>query len=167
MIVFLYCVLYADKLSKLVGPVLLVAPALLRKHRVVFSGGTTTTDGGVATIAPKDDGIVLGLMYDMECEQVTLLDAIQGVHHGKAKRIKMEVEDPCRKTRLAYVYYRSEKIVQAPSDDYREAHNDLLFQAFMMFREARGESDSDEYEKQFLFGPRCHHAKKKRCDCEE
>lgn len=165
MFFFTYGVLSPLMLRDKVGPVTFIGAVLLRGY-VAYVGGDD--ECGAVHLRPDNgpDARVLGLVFDLTCYQLELLDALMGVHQGKWSRVEEKVEDPCFQTYTVHLYLRD----PPPPDSILSNATyavflEVQYQAYDLFscmrKGAKNNEDSDQIENQ-CDCPAHHHKKNKK-----
>lgn len=140
MLVFLYCIYGEEMIRERLGPAKVFCPAILENYDVVFHDQDYHEKGSTANAVAHEGKQVLGIVYDLNCEQVALLDAWMGTHYGLRKRRPVHVVDPAERTWKTETYFHTSggASTMCPSEDYLRKHQSLVFTAWDMFRQSKG-----------------------------
>ncbi len=138
-LLFAYGSLSPDRIKDLVGSVDLVGPGIAKGWRLVFSGAAPRYQNkGTATLTPDETRDVLGLIYDMNCDQIDLLDCWEGAVQGITERFCIQVTDPCGQVYTCFAYRLVVQTGDVPaSPEYLRLHHELLFIAADLYRQAQ------------------------------
>jgi len=96
----------------------LLGTACLRGHRLMFNRRSIRTGSGVADVVPADGEDVWGVLYELEDEELEVLDLKEG-HDWAYVRVQLEVEHGgVREPALTYVVKEKEPAEVEPSQEY-------------------------------------------------
>jgi gamma-glutamylcyclotransferase (GGCT)/AIG2-like uncharacterized protein YtfP len=138
--IFLYGALTREKLGSIVGDVTVMCGAILKNHRITFSGSHKVFQGSsVATVSPHDGTDVLGIVYALSERQMDLLDLFMGEKTGLCKKRVVHVFDGS-KTRTVTMFVSCREEGQTggdqprPTSAYQKLHQTLVREAYALYR---------------------------------
>ena len=145
--VFAYGNLSFRKIQEMIGDAPPVSPALLRGYRVVFTGCSPRYGfGGTADLVTDNESSVMGMLYEWTDKQRTLWDAVESVQGAAMYRWYVkEVELPTGARTRALVHSKCQPAAELPPHmSYLRDHQDLAFNAYVKFVQARRPEESGE-----------------------
>ena len=75
---------------------------------------------GVATVVPREDGVVHGLLWRISASDEKTLDGYEGVEHGMYRKEELDVEVTGGSTEKALIYISSDTEPGVPRPGYIE-----------------------------------------------
>ena len=89
----------------------------LRDHKFVYDGFSERWNGAVANIIKSVGSRVWGGLYDINSDCLASLDRCEGYSETYDKK-EIEVQDESDNSFTAWVYYRIEREIGKPSEEY-------------------------------------------------
>jgi gamma-glutamylcyclotransferase (GGCT)/AIG2-like uncharacterized protein YtfP len=80
-----------ERITERLGLVRNVGVGTLRNHRLVFNRMGSYLPGGVASVVPRSKSIVLGVIWKIDAEQLSILDKIEDPSAYRRETINVDI----------------------------------------------------------------------------
>jgi len=91
----------------------------LESHKFVYDGYSSTRKGAVANVIEQKDGVVLGVLFEINEDNLAALDCYEGYPSSYNRKFVI-VKDEEENNIEVVVYYRIGESIGKPSHEYRQ-----------------------------------------------